>query len=313
MKHTIRHPFSEVLFEYRSVEGKKLILALAITSAVMVVEGIGGYFTHSIALMSDAGHMLTHAIAIGLSLAAILIARKPPCEKRTFGLFRAEILAAFVNGLFLVLVVGAILYKAVIRIMSPREIHTLEMMVIALIGLGVNVASIFILGGSHKTDLNIRSVFYHIIADLASSVVIILAGFAIAYTGWHTIDPLVSVGISLLILFWAWGILKESTRVLLEMAPPGLDVDLINADLMERFPEITEIHSAHLWTISTDILVYTSHIRFSDHIPHQRHKELIGEAIRYLARTYRIAESTIQTACEEETAPCAVRRELSPG
>ena len=144
--------FSDRLFGYRNTEKKKLVWSLSITSVVMVMELVGGFFTGSIALMSDAGHMFTHAFAIGISLIAILIARKPLCHHRTFGLFRAEILAAFVNGLFLLLVAGVIVYEAVLRILQPEEILGREMLIIASIGLVTNVVSIAILHGSHRQD-----------------------------------------------------------------------------------------------------------------------------------------------------------------
>ena len=133
--------FSEHLFEHRSVEKRKLTLSLTITLIVMVVELIGGYFANSIALISDAGHMFTHSFAIGISLIAIFIARKSPCHRRTFGLYRAEVLAAFVNGLVLLLVVGAIVYEAILRILHPMEVVGLHMLLIAFLGLAVNLVS----------------------------------------------------------------------------------------------------------------------------------------------------------------------------
>jgi cobalt-zinc-cadmium efflux system protein len=174
--------YSEQLFEYRAVEKRKLLLSLAITAAMMVVEVIGGVLANSIALVSDAGHMFTHAFAIGISLVAIQIARRPPCHHRTFGLYRAEILAAFMNGLFLLLIVGVIIYEAVLRLLQPRDVLGLHMLAIALIGLAVNVASIYILHGS-TADLNVRSVFYHLIGDAASSIGIVGAAIVISRAG----------------------------------------------------------------------------------------------------------------------------------
>ena len=201
--HT-HHSFSDRLFEYRSTEKRKLILSLVITFIVMGVEVVGGILTHSIALISDAGHMFTHCFAIGISLIAIQIARKPLCHHRTFGLYRAEILAAFVNGIFLLIVAGIIVYEAVERILNPQEILGPQMLIVAIIGLVTNIFSIWILHGSHKEDLNVRSVFFHMIADAASSVGIIIAAIVIMSTQWHILDPLVSIGISAAIVYWAW-------------------------------------------------------------------------------------------------------------
>jgi cobalt-zinc-cadmium efflux system protein len=295
--------FSEHLFEYRAVEKKKLILSFSITATVMVIEFIGGMLTNSIALISDAGHMFTHSFALGISLIAIFIACKPPCHHRTFGLYRAEILAAFINGLFLLLVVVLIVYEAVIRIIYPREVLGLPMLMIALIGLAVNVTGILILRGS-KTDLNIRSVFYHLIGDAASSVGVVTAAIVIFYTAWYIIDPLVSLGVSALILFWAWGILKESTRVLLEMAPTGLNIEIIKDDLKSVFPDIEDLYNMHLWAITPDMLVFSAHIKVPNATPLTHQDKLLANIARYLTEKYNIIESTIQIASEYEAEVC---------
>ncbi|MFX0139127.1 MAG: cation diffusion facilitator family transporter, partial [Candidatus Hodarchaeota archaeon] len=140
--------YSDHLFQFRTVEKKKLILSLTITLSVMVIEIVGGFITNSIALISDAGHMFTHAFAISISLLAIFIARKPPCHHKTFGLYRAEVLAAFINGLFLIPIVGIIIYEAILRFLNPQEIFGFYMLVVAFIGLAVNITSILILQGS---------------------------------------------------------------------------------------------------------------------------------------------------------------------
>ncbi|MBM4066256.1 MAG: cation transporter [Planctomycetes bacterium] len=296
----MNNTFSDHLFEYRSVEKKKLMMSLYITSIVMFVELIGGYITHSIALISDAGHMFTHCFAIGLSLIAILIARRPPCHQKTFGLYRAEILAAFINGLFLLLVVGVILYEAALRIIHPREILGLHMLIIAFIGLAVNIASIFILHGNHKEDLNIKSVFYHMIADTASSVGIILAAIIISFTGWNTLDPIVSIGISLVILYWSWGVLKESTAILLEMPPSGVDINSISDDLKMNFPEIVEINNVHLWAITANMLVFSAHIKINTNGNSSMIQNILVKKVnKHLANQYKIAESTIQITLQD--------------
>jgi cobalt-zinc-cadmium efflux system protein len=299
-----KNTFSEHLFEYRTVEQKKLILSLSITAITMILELIGGFLSNSMALLSDAGHMFTHAFAIGISLVAIFIATKPPCHHRTFGLYRAEVLAAFVNGLFLLLVVGIIIYEAALRIINPIKILGLEMLAIAFIGLTVNAASIMLLRGTHKENLNIRGVFYHMFADAVSSVGIVLAAVVIMYTGWTLIDPLVSIGISVLILYWAWGILKDSTRVLLETAPKGLDINMIGDDLKNNFPEIKELHNVHLWSITPDMLVFSAHVKLYPDKVQTKQELLISKINEYLAKNYRIIESTIQVASEDETEVC---------
>jgi cobalt-zinc-cadmium efflux system protein len=304
-RETAKNAFSEHLFEYRAVEKRKLLLSLFITSVVMVVEVIGGILTNSIALISDAGHMFTHSFAIGISLIAIQIARKPPCHHRTFGLYRAEILAAFINGLFLILVVGIIVYEAVLRIIHPRDVLGLQMFVIALVGLVVNVVSILILRGT-TTDLNVRSVFYHLIGDAASSIGIVIAAVVIFYTQWNIVDPIVSLGISALILYWAWGILKESSRILLEMAPTGLNIAIIGDDLKTTFPEIEELYNVHLWAITSDMLVFSAHIKLPNAIGASDHGELLARITTHLAENYNIIEATIQITYEYEPEVCKI-------
>ena len=300
-----KHDFTEHIFEYRTVDKKKLTLSLIITAVVMVVEIVGGILSHSIALISDAGHMFTHAFAITISLVAIIIASRPPCHHRTFGLYRAEILAAFINGLFLLVVGALIIYEAIERIINPEDILALDMLVIAIIGLVVNLISIMILQGSHRRNLNIKGVFYHMIADAASSVGIVAAAIVIYYTKWNIIDPLVSIGISVIIVFWAWGILRESAKILLEMAPTGLNVDTIIADLKQKFPQIKQLEHAHLWTITADMLVFSAHVLLQD--PKQAAAEqslVIAKINEYLHEKYHIIESTIQILCEGDAGTC---------
>ena len=283
-----KNAFSEHLFEYRNVEQKKLVLSLSITSIVMLIELIGGFLTNSIALLSDAGHMFTHSFAIAISLIAILIARRPPCHHRTFGLYRTEVLAAFINGLFLLLVVAIVIYEAIQRFIHPLEVLGLQMLLIAFIGLAVNGASIAILHGSHKTNLNIKGVFYHMIADAVSSVGIVIGAVLILFTGWNFIDPLISLGISALIIYWAWGILIDSTRVLLETAPKGLDISVISDDLKKSFSEIKELYNVHLWTIIPEMIVFSAHITLNNNKLKSKQKNLISKINAYLAKKYNI-------------------------
>jgi cobalt-zinc-cadmium efflux system protein len=175
----------------------------------------------------------------------------------------------------------------------PSEVFGLQMLVIALIGLLVNLVSILILHGSHRTDLNVKGVFYHMVADAASSLGIVLAALVIFYTGWNIVDPLVALAISVLIIYWAWGILRESAVILLEMAPSGLDVDTMGHDLKEHFPEIEELENVHLWIIIPDMLVFSAHLRLGNASTTDQ-QELIKSVSRYLSEEYGIIESTLQ-------------------
>jgi len=305
-KHTTKNSFSEHLFEFRYVEQKKLILSLVITVIAMIFELIGGYLTNSIALLSDAGHMFTHAFALIIGLVAIIIARKPPCHHRTFGLYRAEVLAAFINGLFLIVVAGVIIYEAAFRILHPIKILGLEMLLIAFIGLAVNITSIMILRRTQKGNLNIRSVFYHMFADAISSIGIVIAALIIMYTGWTFIDPFVSIGISFVILFWAWGVLKDSTRILLETAPKGLDIDMISEDLKNKFSEIQKLHNVHIWSITPEMLVFSAHVQINQSRIHAKQEDVISKINDYLLQKYNIIECTIQICTENGSEVCNI-------
>ncbi|MFX0000927.1 MAG: cation diffusion facilitator family transporter [Candidatus Hodarchaeota archaeon] len=298
--------YSDHLFQFRSVEKRKLIISLTITVIVMCLEILGGIITNSIALISDAGHMFTHAFAISISLFAIFIARKPPCHHKTFGLYRAEVLAAFINGLFLIPIVGFIIYEAIYRFLHPQEIFGFYMLIVAFIGLIVNITSILILQGSQNSSLNVRSVFYHMIADAASSIGIVVAAVIIMFTGFVLLDPIVSLGISAVILYWAWGILKESVRILLEMAPKGINVDTIAEELKKSFPEIVELYDAHLWTIIPNMLIYSAHILLNNDIVKSNQENVIVKINEFLSKNYNIIESTIQIISEDKVETCSI-------
>lgn len=302
--HTHDSAFSEHLFEYRAVAAKRLGLSLGITLVVMIVQIVGGILTGSIALISDSGHMFTHSFAITISMVAIVIARRPPCHHRTFGLYRAEILAAFINGLFLLVVAGIVIYEAILRIINPQEVLGLEMLLVALLGLGVNLASIALLQGSRSEDINVRSVFYHMVADAASSVGIVAAAITIIYTGWNILDPLVSLGISALIVRWSWGILKDSTKVLLEVAPTGLNIDMVTEDMKKEFPEIRRLYNRHLWTITAGMVVFSAHVELEDLPDAVRPRMVVARMNDYLAHKYGFVESTIQVGGVTESEVC---------
>ena len=299
-----RSAYTDHLFQFRSVEKKKLVSSLIITITVLIVEIIGGFLTNSIALLSDAGHMFTHAFAISISLLAIMISKKPACHHKTFGLYRAEVLAAFINGLFLIPIVGIIIFEAILRFLNPQEVFGFYMLIVAIIGLAVNITSILILQGSHKTSLNVRSVFYHMIADAASSVGIVIIAIIIMSTGIVILDPIVSLGISAVILYWSWGILRDSTRILLEMAPKGMNIEAITEDLKNNFSEILDLYDAHLWSIIPNMLVYSAHVKLKNEMISTDQENIISKINDFLGKKYNIIESTIQIVSKDAVEAC---------
>lgn len=287
--------------QYRGLEKKRLGISLIITLIVMVVEVIGGFISNSIALLTDAGHMFTHLFAISISLFGIYLASKPSCHHKTFGLYRAEIVTAFINGLFLLAITGFIIYEGILRLFNPVEVESFSMILVAIIGLIVNIVSILLLQGTSKEDLNIKGVFYHMIGDSVSSVGVVAASIVIYFTGWSIFDPIVSFFIAALIIKWAIGILKDSGRILLEIAPKGLSVDIVEKNLENNFEEIVTVEHTHIWTITPEILVLTTHVRLSEGVEHDKFIEMITE---YLHREFNIAESTVQVSYTADIQSC---------
>ncbi len=283
--------------EYRGVEKKKLKLAMAITGGTMIVEAVGGIVTNSLALLSDAGHMFTHLFALGVSLAAILIASKDPCHHRTYGLFRAEILAALFNSVFLFAVTGVIFYEGAKRLIEPQPVRTLAMFFVAMLGLVVNILCLFILRGSHRDDLNVKGAFLHMVADTASSVAVVSGAVVLYFTNWSPIDPLLSIGISLAILAWAYRLFKDSVSILMESAPKGINIDDVGATLKKEVPEIQDIYDMHIWVITSNMYSLTAHISIEEASRH-RSGQVVRRINQVLNETYRIGHTTIQVETE---------------
>lgn len=283
----------DLLHKYRSIERRKLKLTMAITGTVMVVEVIGGFLTGSLALLSDAGHMFTHFFALGITYAAILCATKEVCHHRTYGFYRVEILAALFNSLFLFGVTGYIFYEGVKRLLNPQPILGLQMFFVALLGLVVNTISVFILHGTQREDLNVKGAFLHMLADTASSVVIVIGAVIIYFTSWLVIDPLLSLGIAVVIFCWAWGLFRDSINVLLETAPKGINADIVSKELKENISEIKEISDIHIWEITSKMYSMTAHIKMPN-MNIEKSKEILDKINRYVNEKYDIEHTTIQ-------------------
>ncbi len=295
MKHSHRPKQDSIsnIHEYRSVAKNKLALSMAITGSVMVVEVVGSILTGSLALGSDAGHMFTHLFALAISFVAIVIACKEPCHHRTYGFYRAEILAALFNSIFLFGVTAYIFYQGVERLLHPQPVLGFEMLLVALLGLAANGLSILILRGSVRSDLNVKSAFLHMFADTVSSVVIIVGAVIVSLTNWYFIDPLLGIGISILIFVWAWSLLKDSINVLLETAPKGMDIDTVGSELKKGIPEITQINDMHIWEITSGMYSLTAHIEV-DSANYEKTMQILEKINKLLDEKYGIEHTTIQ-------------------
>jgi cobalt-zinc-cadmium efflux system protein len=259
---------------HRSANRRALTLALLLTSGFMVVEVVGGFLTDSLALLADAGHMLSDAFSLGLALFAVWLAERPATPQRSFGYQRAEILAALANGLALVVVSVWIFIEAYGRLDDPPEVLGGWLLAIALVGLLVNLVAAFILRRGKEESLNVSAAMRHVLADLAGSVGVIVAAVVILTTGWRYVDPLVSILIGLLVLASAWPILRDSIRILLEASPRGIDPDELGRS-MASLPGIKEVHDLHVWTITSGFPALSAHVLVGEGDDcHARRREL---------------------------------------
>ncbi len=280
MSHDHHHNLSRVLF------------ALVLTATFMVVEVIGGVLSGSLALLADAGHMLTDTMALALAAVAFHVSRRPPGPLLTYGYQRFQILAAFVNGLALLVVVGWIFVEAVRRFVEPGEILAGTMLKVAVLGLIVNIVAFAVLHGGDRNNLNIRGAALHVAGDLLGSVAAIVASVVILYTGFVAIDPLLSIAVGFLILKSAWLLVKKSAHVLLQGAPDWLDVDALEQDIAASVPEVSGVHHVHVWGLTPQDLILTMHVELIGSCSNPASPVRAIKAL--LAERYGIGHSTIE-------------------
>jgi cobalt-zinc-cadmium efflux system protein len=243
----------------RSGAKRALKLVLALTTAFLVAEVVGGLIADSLALLADAGHMLSDTLSLGVALFAAWLAGRPGGPSRTFGFRRAEILAALFNGVTLVVISIWIFIEAGQRFSDPPEVEAGLMLAIAVVGMAVNVAAARILQAHAGESLNVSAAMRHVIADLLGSVGVVLAALVILATGWEYADPLISIGIGILILGSSWSILRDSTRILLEASPADVDVEQVG-QAMAAVPGVKEVHDLHVWTITSGFPALAAHV-----------------------------------------------------
>lgn len=270
---------------------KRILWAMALTGSFMFAEVIGGILSGSLALIADAGHMLTDFAALALSWAAFRASRRPNDTKRTYGYHRFQVLAAFVNGLTMVLIVGWILFEAVRRLMEPVEILAGPMLVIAALGLVVNIVAFAILHSGAKENLNMQGAALHVLGDLLGSVGAIAAAGIILWTGWAPIDPLLSVLVALLILRSALSLVRKSAHILLEGTPEWLDVDALRADLESHVPAVEDVHHVHAWMLTQEKVLMTLHVAVANGADTGPVLDAVQDRLR---ETYGVDHATIQ-------------------
>ena len=298
-----------------STGSKQLKIALGIVLVVMVAEVIGGILSNSLALLGDAGHMLVDALAMGLSLFAITIARRPATPSKTYGYHRVEIMAALANGVTLVLVAVYIFYEAYQRFSEPPTIHAPLMLLVAGIGLVANLAGILLLRGVSRSNLNIKAAFWHIIGDTISSVGVIIAGVIIWVTGGSAAVPIIAVFIGCIILWGAVRLVKESVDILMEAVPKHIQVGRV-IEILKHVPGVDEVHDVHIWTITSGIHAMSAHLIIEDQSV-SGSAEIVDKVNRDLSQQFDIIHTTLQLECEKcESCPegtvCNITRPEEP-
>ena len=244
-------------------DSKRLGWMLVLSSLYMVAEIIGGILSGSLALLADAGHMAGDVAAMALGMSAIWISKRPPDDKKTYGYYRAEILAALINAASLVFISGWILYEAYERFGQPPEVQGATMTLVAAGGLIVNLIGLAVMTGGSKDSLNIRGVWLHVLTDTLGSASALIAGFLVWKFGWNLADPIISVAIGLLILVGSWSLLKRSVDVLLVGVPEGIHMESLREDVL-RVDGVEEVHDLHVWSIRTGVNALSAHVKVSD-------------------------------------------------
>jgi cobalt-zinc-cadmium efflux system protein len=276
---------------------RRLWLVLGLTATFMVVEAVGGWLAGSLALLADAGHMLTDVGALGLSLLTAWIARRPANDEKTYGYQRWEILAALVNGTALFGIAALVVIEALHRLQEPPPIRVGLFLGVALAGLAVNLISLRILHGTHKHNLNTRGAYLHILGDVLGSIGAIGAAAVIGLTGWRLADPLISIAISLLILFGAFRLLRESTDILLEAVPKNVSMPEVQRRML-GVTGVSAVHDLHVWTVTSGLVAMSGHAVVPDLTAHPD----VLEGIRAEMAGLGIRHVTIQLEVEDECA-----------
>lgn len=269
---------------------RRLALALALTTAFMAAEVVGGLLTGSLALLADAAHMLTDAGGLALALIAIRFAERPATPQKTFGYVRAEILSATLNAVVLLLLTVYILFEAYQRFRNPPEIIGGPMLAVAVIGLVVNLISMKLLAGGSSESLNVKGAYFEVLSDMLGSLAVIVAAVIVMVTGWNLIDPIIGAGIGLFIVPRTWGLLRQAMHILLEGTPPEVNVALLEEKL-RSIPGVSEVHDLHVWTLTSGLDAMSGHVVKEYGAAAD---DILSSASVILAQEFGIRHSTIQ-------------------
>lgn len=302
MGHHHSHGDSHGHSHHHTSNKKALFWSFLLIASFMVVEVIGGVLTNSLALLSDAGHMLSDAAALGLSLFAMKLGERQATQTKTYGYKRFEIIAAALNGLTLIAISVYIFFEAFQRFLNPPEVQSLGMLTISVIGLLVNIIAAWILmGGDKDENLNVRSAFLHVLGDMLGSVGAITAALLIYFFDWGLADPIASIAVAILIIISGWRVTKESFHVLMEGTPEQIKLEEIRAALM-NIPNVFDVHDVHVWSITSGMFMLSGHITVEGD---SMHDQVLHQAQALLHEKFSIDHSTLQVEGADSGCPCA--------
>lgn len=277
---------------------KMLAIALGLTTAFLIAELIGSFVFNSLALLSDAAHMFTDSAALAIALAAVKIGQRPADDARTFGYRRFEILAAAFNALLLFAVAGYVLWEGIQRFFEPAEVQSSGMLIVAAIGLAVNLVAMRLLSAGKEQSLNVKGAYLEVWADMLGSIGVIAGALVIMFTGWQWVDPLVAIGIGFWVLPRTWTLLKETTQILLEGVPSGIDLAKLRAAIAAT-PGVAGVHDLHVWSLTSDDHSLSAHVELADGADFEAVRTQVAKTLH---DHYHIEHATIQVereACDD--------------
>ena len=273
---------------------RRLAIVLSLTTAYLIAEVVAGLLTHSLALLADAGHMLTDVAGLGFALMAIRFAERPATPERTYGFYRVEILAALANAVVLIGISVYILYEAYDRFRNPPEVESRAMLVVAAVGLVINLVGIYLLRAASKESLNMKGAYYEVFSDLLTSVGVIAAALIMLTTGWYYADPLISAGIGLFILPRTWMLMKDAVGVLLEGTPADVNLASLR-EAISNVAGVASVHDLHVWSLTSGVNAMSVHAVLADHALHD---EVLASVQRKVTSEFKIAHATVQVECQ---------------
>jgi cobalt-zinc-cadmium efflux system protein len=273
---------------------RRLAIVLGLTTAYLIAEVVGGWLTHSLALLADAGHMLTDVAGLGLALLAIQFAERPATPERTYGFYRVEILAALVNAVVLIGISVYILYEAYQRFRNPQEVQSGAMLAVAAAGLIVNLVGLYLLRAASEESLNMKGAYFEVLADMLASIGVIIAAIIMLTTGWYYADPIISAFIGLFILPRTWMLLKSAVGVLLEGTPSDVNLATLR-EAIATVPGVAAVHDLHVWCLTSGVNAMSVHTVLADHALHD---EVLAAVQKRVTHDFKIAHATVQVECE---------------